>query len=492
MQLISHLDHESSFCGHFLFIYPTLKNNIEHHTPKIHIKGLRTVVVHNSMNHLLTLGGMPPELKIIIAECCDRASLLNFRLVSTEFYDAADLTFIDRHIRKRTHTYTLYGLQALVDLTSNRRLARHVEQIALVSERLHDVVGDDQHVYVDPIRAAEANLIADSGVGADRLRTILENLNKASSIVEFSTAWTDQDVHPYGLKARKVQLEVPGTLELQPVLRNGTSYCNSVLEGLLQATVAMDVPIMHLNSACGDGFLTSGIPRIQSGWARLQGLQLNFGEVCWTDEAWLGLAGFIAGATKLNTLALTRIRQCNDNHEDVLIKIASVLRSSSLERLFLAQCCCLTGDGLTKLLLGQQHSLQCFAVSEIGLSAESSWQVVAKSMADELSLSSLELIDLHKKDDEGTTVYLYLDGEKHVHLDCEGLESVKQGLLELVRDATYAKIEENQGLPRSEGHDHDVALQGTESSKDVKRNLLGLVCNAVSYLAKIWKSSWRQ
>ncbi|KAK5711811.1 hypothetical protein LTR17_018254 [Elasticomyces elasticus] len=443
------------------------------------------------MSQLHTLRAMPPELKIIIAECCDRASLLNFRLVSTEFYDAADLTFLDRHIRKRTHTYTLYGLQALVDLTSNRRLARHVEQIAIVSESLHDVVGDDQHVYVDTIVAAEANLIADSGIGADRLRTILENLNKASSVVQFSTAWTDQDVHPYGRKAREMQPEVP-SFALQPVLRNGTSYCNSVLEALLQATVAMDVPIWLLNSACGDKFLTSGIPRIQSGWGQLEGLELDFGEVCWTDEAWLGLTGFVAGATKLNTLVLSRIRQCNDNHDDILIMIASVLRSNSLERLFLAQCCCLTEDGLTKLLLDQQHSLKCFGVSEIGLSTESSWQVVAKSMADELSLSSLELKGLHKKNDEGTTVYLYLDGEKHVHLDCEGLESVKQGLLELVRDATYVEVEEIKGLPRSEGDDHDVALQGTESSDDVRWNLLGRVCNAVSYLAKVWKSSWRQ
>ncbi|KAK4953774.1 hypothetical protein LTR10_008378 [Elasticomyces elasticus] len=159
------------------------------------------------MEQLHTLEAMPPELKIIIAECCDRASLLNLRLVSTEFYDAADLTFLDRHIRKRTHAYTIYGLQALVDLTANKRLAKHIKEIELVSEYLHSASLACQQAYLDVIANAETNLIAESNLGRDRLQTILQNLNDVSSLVNFSLSWTDLAAHPYGRTERRTRMD---------------------------------------------------------------------------------------------------------------------------------------------------------------------------------------------------------------------------------------------------------------------------------------------
>ncbi|KAK5694719.1 hypothetical protein LTR97_009309 [Elasticomyces elasticus] len=427
-----------------------LKGNNKHHTPKSNTKGLRTIVIENSMDHAHTLGAMPSELIIIIGECCDRTSLLHLRLVSTKFYDATGLTFLDRHIRKRTHAYTNYGLQALVDLTSNMRLVKHIKEIELVTEYLHSAPLDYQQAYLDVTANAETSLIAESNVGRDRLQTIMQNLNDASSLVNFSLSWTDVTAHPYGRTERRNRMDQPGIIEIEDSKTHREAKCNDLLRSLLHASAVILAPVLQLN-ICYDRIggnqledvwvdfvhKAPGMLDVQGepSWIHLHKLQLDLGHLDHWQLAWEGLELMFSAAPNMVSLALSGFSQL-EGQDDALAKITPMLASWHKIRYFELSECTPEGTSLVGLLLSQAQHLEGIKFRAIGLRPEGSWHETLGTMAKALKLSSLELSLLDREDGY---YWKSLCFEKKIIEDfvLEGGVVNQQGLLKIAKDATY-------------------------------------------------------
>ncbi|KAK5747113.1 hypothetical protein LTR17_000245 [Elasticomyces elasticus] len=427
-----------------------LKDNNKHHTPKSNTKDLRTIVDYNSMNQLLTLGGMPPELKIIIAECCDRPSLLNLRLVSTDFYDAADLTFLDRHIRKRTHAYTIYGLQALVDLTSNKRLVKHIKEIELVTEYLHSAPLAYQQAYLDVTANAETSLIAESNVGRDRLQTIMQNLNDVSSLVNFSLSWTDFTAHPYGRTERRNRMDQPGIIEIEDSKTHREAKCNDLLRSLLHASAVILAPVQQLN-ICYDRIGGNQLEDVwvdfvhkapgmldvqgQPSWIHLHKLQLDLGQLDHWQLAWEGLELLFSAAPNMVSLGLSGFSQL-EGQDDALAKITPMLASWHKIRYFELSECNPEGTSLMELLLSQAQHLEGIKFRAIGLRPEGSWHGILGTMAKALKLTSLEL-SLLDRDDGYCWKSLCFEDTIIEGFVLEGGVMIQERLLKIATDATY-------------------------------------------------------
>ncbi|KAK3648147.1 hypothetical protein LTR56_007559 [Elasticomyces elasticus] len=367
-----------------------------------------------------------------------------------KFYDATDLTFLDRHIRKRTHAYTIYGLQALVDLTSDKRLAKHIKEVELVSEYLHSAPLAYQQAYLDVTADAETSLIAESNLGRDRLQTIMENLNEVSSLVNFSLSWTDVTAHPYGRTERRTKMKQPGIVEIEDSKIPREAKCNDLLRSLLHASAVILAPVQQLN-ICYDRIGGNQLEDVwvdfvhkapgmldvrgQPSWIHLHKLQLDLGVLDHWQLAWEGLELLFSAAPNMSSLALSGFSQL-EGHDDALAKITPMMASWHKIRCFELSECSPEGTSLMELLLSQAQHLEGIKFRAIGLRPGGSWHEVLATMVKALRLTSLELSFLDRYD-EGYWQLLCFEDAVIEGFVLEGRKSVKEGLLKIANDATY-------------------------------------------------------
>ncbi|KAK5683092.1 hypothetical protein LTS10_004623 [Elasticomyces elasticus] len=399
-------------------------------------KSLRTVVNDSSMDQLHTLGEMPPELKIIMGECCDRTSLLHLRLVNRDFDAAVRPIFIDRYIKRRVHLYTPFGLKKLVELTANEELAKHIKEVEVVPEYPHPT------------------LMRANNMGRSRLRQALVNLDNSKSVVAFSTMRTRRDDHPYGRGAVQSKFDDPDFLDIKYYKTVREAHYQDVLKSLMEASATVDVPIWQLNI----GYKRRGVGSLrdekaswlfdgnlispgQLAWHNLKSLRIDFGidALEWEEAVWLKFDNFILDAPNLESVALCRLVQYEAGWIDVVRRLGLSLQSCSLKIFTLQDCLGVTEEALIGFLIGQKHSLQEVRFVDLTLHTGSLWEHVLESVATELGLVMFEL--------SGPTVG-YGNGRKKLWVGeaelpdvlYHGAEMVRRELIALTRSVSYRLV----------------------------------------------------
>lgn len=85
-----------------------------------------------------TLTSLTVEMLCAVADGVDARDLLSFRLVCREMSAASYERFVATFIAKRSHLYSQYGLQALVDLSASSELAKRVKEVRIVARSLKE------------------------------------------------------------------------------------------------------------------------------------------------------------------------------------------------------------------------------------------------------------------------------------------------------------------------------------------------------------------
>ncbi|KAK5120859.1 hypothetical protein LTR85_005926 [Meristemomyces frigidus] len=92
-----------------------------------------------TMASTTTLTALPAEMLAAVAEQAEPRDLLALRLACRDVSAAAFESFIKAFFTKRSHLYTSYGLQSLLDISAQPHLMKRIEEIEIVSVRPRDV-----------------------------------------------------------------------------------------------------------------------------------------------------------------------------------------------------------------------------------------------------------------------------------------------------------------------------------------------------------------
>ncbi|KAK3631330.1 hypothetical protein LTR56_016966 [Elasticomyces elasticus] len=416
------------------------------------------------------MDALPQELLDHIGGDCDKLSLLSLRLVNKELAAALRSTFIERYIRKRVHLYSLYGLQKLVDLTADGDLAKHIKEIVLVVDVLHQgltpieggsVVTEGYGYSLCRAEAAWLERSSTEGCWSrvkGLLRYVVYNLERASTQVAFAISRKGSTDHPYGLTTRQqqIRLGIMDHPETKPYQYE--ACCRAVVSAFFeackeQAKLVGPVPISELNICHGSqdrsfaGFpspFKSFISVPRPTWIMLRTIKLyiSYSLSLWQERScWDGLDRFIEAAPNLEQVALAWQDYAvpeSPLSSLVLHNMGVTFAQAKLKAVELGPFRT-TRQALTSFLCGQSHDLESVKLVEIGLRTGKGWRRVLKAVAERTNLAKIELnrvwfggvLDPEEKN------YMVMDENGGQLCVQKGREAVSMRLMALAHNATF-------------------------------------------------------
>ncbi|KAK4953773.1 hypothetical protein LTR10_008377 [Elasticomyces elasticus] len=395
------------------------------------------------------MDALPQELLDHIGGDCDKASLLSLRLVNKELAAALKSTFIERYISKRTHLYSIYGLQKLVDLTAERDLAKHIKEIVLVVHDLHSDLNPDgsgNEGYEYQLYRAETAWLENGGSRAKwQLRKVLRNLEDTNSGVTFAFSKSRFSSHPYGLGIRQQQASIADLAQPNALLEAseaGSEWTVPIWQ--LDICHNLQYPSFARFRSPFEGF---GSMLLTPNWSMLRSLKLYIGYAFWDRNqtlrewnetaCWEGFDGFITAAPNLEHVALSwgSLVSASELNEQILVGMGDALGQVRVKSVELGPFLT-TRLALIMFLCSQMRSLESIKLVEIGLRTGDGWRRVLKAVAARTDVVRIELNrvwmgEISEITDEIEKNYMVMDENGSEYFVQEGSEAVKSRLVEL-------------------------------------------------------------
>ncbi|KAK5728450.1 hypothetical protein LTR15_001586 [Elasticomyces elasticus] len=416
------------------------------------------------INHLEK---MPQEMMDSIAIVCDTASLLALRATNKCISEKMDKIFIDRHFKKRTHLYTVFGLLSLADIATSR-LVKHIQEIELVSQYVHLRDTEDKLAMWN----GEGAVIASRGLGGDMLYKVMDGLRHGICAVTFKVSTGEDIIHPYGAGTRTKQIEVSNIVDVNKLQSWPGDDCPDILTALLRASVLLSKkklpnPIWelhaHYSQDCSGmeslGFRFEGQTKLSpTAWEGLRLLKFDIRDNDWRSTEIDDFESFLKSAPNLESVALayTDNAVLEGNNLDWFNTLGAAMSSCRAKHLELGPCD-FYESSLTELLcthMAHIHSLKLVKVSLLyeeedngwGIaSRDRSWHRVLDVVAKKLNLRFAELVDLHMQihNNNGDVSFRFpfADEEGNRSYSFKGSEAVKEGFARLASTGRYLAIE---------------------------------------------------
>ncbi|KAK5683104.1 hypothetical protein LTS10_004635 [Elasticomyces elasticus] len=402
------------------------------------------------INHLEK---MPQEMMDSIAIVCDTASLLALRATNKRISEMMDKIFIDRHFKKRTHLYTVFGLLSLADIATSR-LVKHIQEIELVSQYVHmlETAGQDKLAMWN----GEGAVITIRGLGGDMLYKVLDGLRHGTCAVTFRLSTGEDNIHPYGAGTRTKQIEVSNIIDVNKLRSCPGDDCADILTALLRASVLLSKrklpnPIRELHARYSQsdsgmeslGFTFEGQTKLPpTAWEGLRLLKFDISDNEWNSTEIKKFGSFLKSlksAPNLESVALAY----TDN---------TVLEGNELDWFDTL------GDAMStcraKHLMAHIQSLKLVKVSLLYEEEEKGWEVASRDrswhrvldvVAKKLNLRFAELVDLHMQmvndNYDGFLKLPFADEEGNRSYSFKGPEAVKEGFARLASTGRYLAME---------------------------------------------------
>ncbi|KAK4895729.1 hypothetical protein LTR27_006210 [Elasticomyces elasticus] len=406
------------------------------------------------------MDALPQELIDHIGGECEKGSLLSLRLVNKKLAAALRSRFIERYISKRTHLYSIYGLQKLVDLTTDDDLAKHIKEIVLVVEesRLVDRVrGALTESYQTKLCRAETEYLErwEGSRTKWQLSAIPHYLEKASCSITFAMSRSSLSSHPYGLELRGQQGRLSG-LDTTPYGAGDHAICcESIITALIAASTVQHAPIDQLDichNIQDSSFANFPSPfenfRLESAhptWSMLRSLKLHIGYDLgqWNQvSCWDGLDRFVAAAPALEHVALSwQTCEYESEHQGLILEgMGNAFGQVRVKHIELGLFHT-TRQAPVKFLCSQMGSLESVKLVEVGLRTGKGWRrvlraVVERTTVDKVELNRLWMGEISDSDTRENS-YMVVDEQGSHRLVQEGGEAVKKRLMELASKATF-------------------------------------------------------
>ncbi|KAK5711812.1 hypothetical protein LTR17_018255 [Elasticomyces elasticus] len=402
------------------------------------------------------MDALPQELIDHIGGECDKASLLSLRLVNKKLAAALRTTFIERYISKRTHLYSIYGMQKLIDLTADRDLAKHIKEIVFVVQDLYLDYNPDHTLtegYEYQLCTAETEWFDRTGCGGSRAKSLLQdmlwNLEQAASSVTlaFCNSYYSSR-HPYGLETRKQQASIAGLARpnVEPYSKAG-SGCDTIIKALLEASVGQSASIWQLDIChTNSHLLSNGFPSAFEGfevalttptWFMLRSLKLSvqYGLGLWNEEAcWDGFDRFLSAAPHLESLSLAFSCSAETGHSinnSFFALLGDSLSKTSVKHLELGPFLT-TRKALIGFLDAQMGSLESVKLVPLNsVRVRERWRRVPKAVAERTTMAKTELSQMLVMPSEEEHDYMVMDMNGNQHIVQGRQEAVNKRLVEL-------------------------------------------------------------
>ncbi|KAK5711798.1 hypothetical protein LTR17_018241 [Elasticomyces elasticus] len=418
------------------------------------------------INHLEK---MPQEMMDSIAIVCDTASLLALRATNKCISEKTDKIFIERHFKKRTHLYTVFGLLSLADIATSR-LVKHIQEIELVSQYVHmdETAGHDKLAMWN----GEGAVIASRGLGRDMLYKVLEDLRHGTCAVTFRLSTGEGTVPSYGAGTRTKQIEVSNIVDVNKLQSCPGDDCPDILTALLRASVLLSKrklpnPIRELHahySQSDSGMESLGFKFERQtklppmAWEGLRLLKFDIRDNEWNSTEIEKFESFLKSAPNLESVALayTDNAVLKGNNLDWFDTLGDAMSSCRAKHLELGPCD-FYESSLIDLLCTHMAHIQSLKLVKVSLlyeeeekgwelaSRDRSWHRVLDVVAKKLNLRFAELVDLHMQiHNNNYDVYFRLpfaDEEGNRSHSFKGSEAVKEGFARLTSTGRYLAME---------------------------------------------------
>lgn len=423
------------------------------------------------------LAALPAELQVEIAQLLEEDQDIRALRASSRTL-AANCTdlFAERFFQRRSHLYTMHGLEALRDISQKPVFARHITHLELVVVD----VDDQDEAFLEDIRSRTgvhlaATEEAEHWYRAEQARRqrcdysllhqaleAFQRLGVARDIEVTTNLWMHKPP-ALPINARRTEVEKKllethgGVLGVKALLQKfkpwaeASDICagdiDEAVEALLLAITRTKHRVEDLDlgfrsrEALGDDFLPfhhlETENEIEETWqmfGQLKRLRLGFDS---TPHGW-GQIKMLQSATEVEELSISMNGAPTGGSH---MPLASDLGASNLKLLALSHAS-VTAEGMKALLSRYKHSLEDLHLSEIALSKDDDWFELLQWMHDELALFTFTACALMvDHDDSAEDVYVATSGLSNTAFQCD-----RWDLLNLARSGEYLGTEEKKGL----------------------------------------------
>ncbi|KAF7185338.1 hypothetical protein HII31_13317 [Pseudocercospora fuligena] len=428
------------------------------------------------------LAALPAELQVEIAQLLEEdQDIRALRATSrTLAVNCTDL-FAERFFQRRSHLYTMHGLEALRDISRKPVFARHVKHVELVvvdiddqDEAFQEDIESRTGVHLAATEEAERWCRAEQArrqrCDYGLLHQALENFKRlgvAKDIKVTANLWMHKPP-ALPVNARRVDVEKAlldthgGVFGVKAFLRNIKPWAevsdicadgiDEAVESLLLASTRTkhNVEVLDLGFRSIDGLCCSFLPfdhlnnedEYDEMWelfGRLKKLRLGFHH---SSTKW-GEVKMLRSAVNIEELSISMNGTCPGDARTLShMPLALDLGASNLKRLALSHAT-VTAQGVTSLLSRYKDSLEDLHLSEIALSKDDDWFELLRWIHDELTqLSTFTacrlLVDQNDSDED---IYVATSNLSHTAFKCECRD-----LFELAQGGQYLGTEEKNGL----------------------------------------------